>query len=97
MKNLSDLKRTIQPGMKLRVIHHDYRPELIGTTRIVTKTQTNGYWFKTCSEEGAMDKTASWSQYTRAGCYSFPTPTSYTQDDGMQPNGKRARWTIEIL
>jgi hypothetical protein len=111
VKTFADLRRTIKPGMKLRVIQHDYRPELTGTVRVVTDVQTNGYFFKT-----ENDDRRTWSPYTKASCYSFPTPDTYRHDEGAlctcgQRNspgevkhsqtcnvttGKRMAWTIEV-
>lgn len=97
MKTFADVKRTIKPGMKLKVVQHDYRPELTGTVRVVTRTQTNGYYFHM---EG--DSRELWSSYAKAGCYSFPTPDTYRQDES-QPGGRRAgldksfSWTIQVM
>jgi hypothetical protein len=46
MKSLADLKRVIKPGLRLRCIANTFRPELNGRERIVTRIQTNGFYWK---------------------------------------------------
>ena len=79
MQSFADLKRTIKPGLKLKVIQHDYRPELTGTIRVVTDVQGNGYFFQMLA-----DKNRSWSPYAKASCYSFPDANTYRQDEGCK-------------
>ena len=76
MKTLADLKRNIRPGMRLRVADH-WLERYRGTTRVVTRVQTNGYWFR----QGGEDH---FSAYGYAHCYTFPTETSYRYKNGSQ-------------
>lgn len=112
MRTFADLKRAIRPGVRLRVISHEYRPELTGTVRIVTDVQGNGYFYRTSDE----DTRRSWSPYAKARCYSFPAPNTYRHDEGALcscghrddrdkhehssgcsiTTGKRTAWTIKI-
>ena len=48
MNNLADLKRTVQPGMKLVMTRHDWYPSgnLIGVEREVSKRQGNAIVFR---------------------------------------------------
>jgi hypothetical protein len=113
MKNFAELKRTIKPGMTLKVVQHDYRPELTGTTRVVTDVQGNGYFFRMNGEGNRF-----WSGYAKAHCYSFPDANTYRQDEGCKCScgcivndapdtyhsegcniriGKRFAWTIQIV
>lgn len=111
MRSLAELKRTIKPGMTLRVVQHEYRPELTGAVRVVTDVQGNGYFYKT---DG--DTRRSWSHYAKASCYSFPDSNTYRQDEGVLCScgqryatgevkhsetcnvtiGKRMAWTVRI-
>jgi hypothetical protein len=112
MKNFAEMKRTIKPGMTLKVVQHDYRPELTGTTRVVTDVQGNGYFFRTNGEGNRL-----WSGYAKAHCYSFPDGETYIHDEGALCTcgqrgklgevkhsdtcnttiGKRTAWTVRIV
>lgn len=111
MKTFADLRRTIKVGTRLRVVQHDYRPELTGQERIVTKVQTNGYFFE---DPSRTVHHRMWSGFAPAGCYSFPTPDTYRQDEGVKCNcgspafvthsktcaittGRRQAWTVQIV
>jgi hypothetical protein len=111
MRTFADLKRTIKPGMKLLVLQHDYRPELTGTVRTVTRTQGNGYFFTDEHHKSAF------SNYAKASCYTFPDERTYRHDEGALcscgnrnltgdvkhsqtcnvTTGKRFAWTIQIV
>lgn len=41
IKNLADLKRHIKLGTELVATAHQYHPDIVGLTRVVTKVQTN--------------------------------------------------------
>lgn len=43
IKNLADLKRHIKLGTELVATAHQYHPDIVGLTRVVTKVQTNGF------------------------------------------------------
>lgn len=45
-KNLAELKRYIKLGTEFRAISHQYHPDIVGLTRVVTKVQTNGFYSK---------------------------------------------------
>ena len=40
IKNLADLKRHIKLGTELVAMAHQYHPDIVGLTRVVTKVQT---------------------------------------------------------
>lgn len=46
IKNLADLKRHIRLGTELVATAHQYHPDIVGLTRVVTKVQTNGFYSK---------------------------------------------------
>lgn len=47
MKTLADLKRAIKPGVRLRCIKNQYRPELDGGIRVVVRVFTGQFtWQK---------------------------------------------------
>jgi hypothetical protein len=71
MKSLAELKRTIQVGTRLRCIENTYRPELNGKTRIVTRIQTNGFWWK----HEKTDEHESWTHYPKAQLFTFDGDT----------------------
>lgn len=81
MKTFAELKRSIKPGVHLFVVEHNYRPELTGTTRVVGKVQTNGYWFHNLHDS---EEKRAWSKFAPAKCYSFPTPDTFRHDEGVK-------------
>ena len=40
IKNLSELKRFIQPGVEFKTLSQKNHPDLVGLTRVVTTVQT---------------------------------------------------------
>lgn len=44
IKNLAELKRTIQPGVEMLTTSHAYHPDIVRLTRQVTKVQTVGFY-----------------------------------------------------
>lgn len=46
IKNLTDLKRHIKLGTEIVATSHQYHPDIVGLTRVVTKVQTNGFYSK---------------------------------------------------
>jgi len=78
IKSLAALKRALTVGTKLRVIDH-WQPDLIGTTRTIVQTQTNGVY----SETPGNDK---WKRfrmpYPAAKHVSFPAPGRFRFDFG---------------
>ena len=102
MKTLTDLKRTIKVGSRLRVVDH-YQRDMIGQIRTVTKTQGNGYWFTIPSDTRRL-----WGDYpAKASLVTFPTPTSFRVTDpctrwtgsGWEPDPTREPkfWELEVL
>lgn len=85
MKNLAGLKRAIQPGVRLVAVAH-WQEKLIGTVRTITHIQGNGYWYTIEGDHRRM-----WSNFGRAGDFSFPSEDSYRYEkDGRG-------WTLKIL
>ena len=70
IKSLAALKRGITVGTTLRVIDH-WIPEFIGTSRIVTRLQTNGFYFRVPGNERWQN---AWCPYPAAKQVSFPSP-----------------------
>lgn len=76
IKNLADLKRHIKLGTELVATAHQYHPDIVGLTRVVTKVQTNGFYSKikdqpehkwsTCNHGAGF-----WSPFEKAGAYRF--------------------------
>jgi len=66
MKTLTELKRTLKPGTRIRCIENTYRPELNGKLRLVTRTQTNGFYWMA---DDAMKE--SWTPYCKASLFKF--------------------------
>lgn len=85
MRTFADLKRTLKPGLKLKVLAH-WQEKLIGTTRTVDAVQTNGYWFYTEGDARRM-----WADLGKASNWAFPS-TSQAQFS-MGDRG----WTLEVV
>ncbi len=68
MKTLSDLKRTIQVGTRIRCIENTYRPELNGTMRTVVKVQGNAFVWR---QDDQTDTRGSWTYYPKASDAEF--------------------------
>jgi hypothetical protein len=78
IKSLAALKRAITVGTKLRVIDH-WKSDLLGTTRTIIKTQTNGVYY----EIPGNDKWKRlWMPYPVAEHLSFPAPGRFRFDFG---------------
>jgi hypothetical protein len=77
-KSFAALKRAIHVGSRLRVIDH-WNPHFIGTSRIVIKLQTNGFYFRL---PGAEKWQNAWSPYPSAKQVSFPAPGRFRFDSG---------------
>lgn len=87
IKNLSQLKRTITVGTRLRVLDH-WQEKYRNTERVVTKTQGNGFWFTMDGHAGRF-----WSNYEKSAQMEFPGGSVYkvTSVDGSKG------WTMEVL
>ena len=80
IKNLADLKRHIKLGTELVATAHQYHPDIVGLTRVVTKVQTNGFYSKI---KGQPDHKWSicnqgmgfWSPFNKARAYHFTEST----------------------
>ncbi len=78
IKNLADLKRHIRLGTELVATAHQYHPDIVGLTRVVTKVQTNGFYsqpdhkWSTCNQGMGF-----WSPFNKAGAYHFTDSTKY--------------------
>jgi len=65
MKTLADIKRRIQPGVRLICVENTKRPELNGKERIITKVQTKAFvWIH--ADEDAKAAKGSWTNYAPA-------------------------------
>lgn len=76
IKNLADLKRHIKLGTELVATSHQYHPDIVGLTRVVTKVQTNGFYSKIKNQPDHKWSTCNhgvgfWSPYNKAGAYRF--------------------------
>lgn len=74
IKNLADLKRHIKLGTELVATSHQYHPDIVGLTRVVTKVQTNGFYSKIKDQPDHKWSTCNhgagfWSPYNKAGAY----------------------------
>ena len=85
MKTLADLKRRVQPGVKLLALEH-WQPKHIGVVRTVTRIQGNGYYYVIPGDEREM-----WSNYGKSSEFTFPTVNSYRYESA----GKG--WTLEFV
>ena len=54
IKNLTDLKRHIKLGTEIVATSHQYHPDIVGLTRVVTKVQTNGFYSKIKDRAGSQ-------------------------------------------
>ena len=88
------------------VVEHEYRPELIGTERVVTDVQGNGYYFnleKSSPDPDGCRNKRMWSGYAKASCYSFPAPDTFRHDEGAQcscgawPHGAQHREKCNVI
>jgi hypothetical protein len=51
MKTLADIKRRAATGTRLEVVGQTKRPVLVGTTRTITRTTDNRWYFTTDAED----------------------------------------------
>ena len=80
IKNLADLKRHIKLGTELVAMAHQYHPDIVGLTRVVTKVQTNGFYSKIKDQPDHKWSTCNqglgfWSPFNKAGAYHFTEST----------------------
>lgn len=80
IKNLADLKRHIKLGTELVATAHQYHPDIIGLTRVVTKVQTNGFYSKIKDQPDHKWSTCNqgmgfWSPFNKASAYHFTDST----------------------
>ena len=76
IKNLTDLKRHIKLGTEIVATSHQYHPDIVGLTRVVTKVQTNGFYSKIKDQPDHKWSTCNhgsgfWSPYSKASAYRF--------------------------
>ncbi len=76
IKNLADLKRHIQVGTELVATAHQYHPDIVGLTRVVTKVQTNGFYSKIKDQPEHKWSTCNygkggWTPFGKASDYRF--------------------------
>lgn len=76
IKNLTDLKRHIKLGTEIVATSHQYHPDIVGLTRVVTKVQTNGFYSKIKDQPDHKWSTYNhgsgfWSPYSKASAYRF--------------------------
>jgi len=65
MKTLSELKRTLQKGIKLKMVYSDVtNNRLIGTEREISIVQTNAIALQTIKADGSICN--SWFQYPKS-------------------------------
>lgn len=91
IKNLADLKRHIRLGTELVATAHQYHPDIVGLTRVVTKVQTNGFYSKIKDQPDHKWSTCNhgagfWSPYNKAGAYRF---TGTAIQVALEPAGFR--------
>lgn len=67
-KTLSQLKKDIQQGTQLKVIYHGTRPEQEGNIKMVSRTQTNGF-YTTCKDD--RDGKEIWIEYPSASLVEY--------------------------
>ena len=80
IKNLADLKRHIRLGTELVATAHQYHPDIVGLTRVVTKVQTNGFYSKIKDQPDHKWSTCNhgmgfWSPFNKAEAYHFTEST----------------------
>ena len=76
IKNLTDLKRHIKLGTEIVATSHQYHPDIVGLTRVVTKVQTHGFYSKIKDQPDHKWSTCNhgsgfWSPYSKASAYRF--------------------------
>lgn len=76
IKNLTDLKRHIKLGTEIVATSHQYHPDIVWLTRVVTKVQTNGFYSKIKDQPDYKWSTCNhgsgfWSPYSKASAYRF--------------------------
>jgi hypothetical protein len=76
IKSLADLKRRIKLGTELVTTLHQYHPDIVGLSRVVTKVQTNGFYSKIKGQPEHKWSICNhgvgfWSPYNKAGAYRF--------------------------
>ncbi len=81
MKTLAELKRRIQPGVKLLCVENTYRPELNGKTRVVCRVQTNAFTWKHEGETHELVQIGTDEHSTRCSCGAWTYKPSW-RDEG---------------
>lgn len=72
MKTFADIKRRIVVGARLLTVENTYVKALTGTTRTVTKVQTNGFWYRV----DGNDKDG-YTAFGKAGQFTVIDPDTY--------------------
>lgn len=76
IRNLTELKRAITVGTEVKLVFHSVHPELQGLVRVVTKTQSNGFYSVIKNRPNHHCSVCNggkgiWSDYGRSSEYSF--------------------------
>ena len=101
IKNLADLKRHIRLGTELVATAHQYHPDIVGLTRVVTKVQTNGFYSKIKDQPDHKWSTCNhgmgfWSPFNKAEAYHFTESTvqvlNTRKNDGSVQGINFSKW-----
>ena len=73
VKSLAEFKRSIKPGTRFVLLENDYKPELVGVVRIVSKVQSTGFYSRVEGQPEHRWSTANcglglWTGYKPASC-----------------------------
>lgn len=76
IKNLSDLKQLIKPGVELMATIHKKHPEIVGLVRVVTDVQTNAFYSVIKDQPNHKYSNCNYGKgfrtdFEKASCYRF--------------------------
>lgn len=77
IKNLSELKRFIQPGVEFKTLSQKNHPDLVGLTRVVTTVQTVCFYSKIKDQPNSRFSTDNGGKGFRTD-FAKPMPISST-------------------
>ena len=92
IKNLSELKRFIQPGVEFKTLSQKNHPDLVGLTRVVTTVQTVGFYSKIKDQPNSRFSTDNGGKgfrtdFAKADAYIFDGTTVKVKDTRNKDRG----------
>jgi hypothetical protein len=88
--SLAQFKREVKSEDRFLAVEH-CRSELVGSIRVITRTQTNGWWFS-IEREGEIKE--GWMEYPKASGFKSLGAGRFRFDPWGPDKGG---WTLELL